>query len=238
MRKNRMMRVASALLVVVLLTTCAISGTFAKYVTNGTATASARVAEFGVSVTGSSDTMFAKAYNGTGYTVAGGATKTITVEAETYVVAPGTNGTLAAFGVKGSPEVAVEVTYDNVVVEIGNNWVDKNGDFYCPIAVTVNTVVFCGLDYEDADEFESDIEEAIQKAAKNYAPNTNLDGVDGDLSVSWNWYFDQADHLNAHGDCTKEQDDEMDTYLGDRAVVTANAGTISVAVTCTVTQID
>ena len=44
MKKNVMMRVASALLVAVLLTTCAISGTFAKYVSTSTGTDSARVA--------------------------------------------------------------------------------------------------------------------------------------------------------------------------------------------------
>ena len=47
MKKNVMMRVASVLLVAVMLTTCVISGTFAKYVTDGTATDSARVAKWG-----------------------------------------------------------------------------------------------------------------------------------------------------------------------------------------------
>ncbi len=48
MRKNKMMRVASALMVAVLLTTCAISGTFAKYVTTDEFTDQARVAKWGV----------------------------------------------------------------------------------------------------------------------------------------------------------------------------------------------
>ena len=47
MKKNRMMRLASGLMVAVLLTTCAISGTFAKYVTEATATDTARVAYWG-----------------------------------------------------------------------------------------------------------------------------------------------------------------------------------------------
>ena len=50
MKKNRMMRVASALLVAVLLTTCAISGTFAKYVTTESGSDFARVAKWGVNV--------------------------------------------------------------------------------------------------------------------------------------------------------------------------------------------
>ncbi|MDE6767712.1 MAG: hypothetical protein K2J35_05915, partial [Eubacterium sp.] len=61
MKKNKMMRIASALLVLCLLTTCVISGTFAKYVTSNDGSDSARVAKFGVSVTVSGST-FAKEY--------------------------------------------------------------------------------------------------------------------------------------------------------------------------------
>lgn len=46
MKKNIMMRVASALLIAVLLTTCAISGTFAKYVSTVEGSDSARVAKW------------------------------------------------------------------------------------------------------------------------------------------------------------------------------------------------
>ena len=48
MKKNTMMRVASALLVAVLLTTCAISGTFAKYVSTSNGSDSARVAKWDI----------------------------------------------------------------------------------------------------------------------------------------------------------------------------------------------
>ena len=44
MKKNTMMRIASVLLVAVLVTTCAISGTFAKYVSTANGTGSATVA--------------------------------------------------------------------------------------------------------------------------------------------------------------------------------------------------
>ena len=53
MKKNVMMRAASALLVAVLLTTCAISGTFAKYTTSATGTDKARVAKWGFEAAGS-----------------------------------------------------------------------------------------------------------------------------------------------------------------------------------------
>ena len=50
MKKNKMMRIASVLLVAVLLSTCAISSTFAKYTTEFTGTTSAKVATWSVNV--------------------------------------------------------------------------------------------------------------------------------------------------------------------------------------------
>ncbi len=52
MKKNKMMRIASVLLVAVLLSTCAISGTFAKYVTTFEGTDTAKVATWAVTVNG------------------------------------------------------------------------------------------------------------------------------------------------------------------------------------------
>ena len=50
MKKIKTMRIASILLIAVLMTTCAISGTFAKYVTSAEGGDSARVAKWGVQV--------------------------------------------------------------------------------------------------------------------------------------------------------------------------------------------
>ena len=47
MKKNRAMRLAALLLVAVLMSTCGISGTFAKYVTEVSSEDSARVAYWG-----------------------------------------------------------------------------------------------------------------------------------------------------------------------------------------------
>ena len=63
MKKNVMMRVASALLVAVLMTTCAISGTFAKYTSETTDTETARVANWGWGSTAVTiDNLFKKVY--------------------------------------------------------------------------------------------------------------------------------------------------------------------------------
>lgn len=52
MKKNKMMRIASVLLVAVLLSTCAISGTFAKFVSSQEATDKAKVATWDIDFAG------------------------------------------------------------------------------------------------------------------------------------------------------------------------------------------
>ena len=116
MKKNKMMRSASALLVMTLLTTSVISGTFAKYTTAASAADTARVAKWGVSVE-ASGLLFSESYD----EVAKGnkahvKENTITVEsvnaanATDSVVAPGTNGGDGlTFKITGTPEVAVKI---------------------------------------------------------------------------------------------------------------------------------
>ena len=65
MKKNVMMRLASFLLVAVLISTSAISGTYAKYVTEATAKDTARVAAFGVQVAADFTEVFKEKYDTT-----------------------------------------------------------------------------------------------------------------------------------------------------------------------------
>ena len=66
MKKNTMMRLASALLVLVLLTTCAISGTFAKYTSTAAGDDYARVAYWGFGLDSAIeiDDLFVDVYDG------------------------------------------------------------------------------------------------------------------------------------------------------------------------------
>ena len=89
-------KLLATLLVLTILSTCVISGTFAQYTTSGTATDSARVAKFGVTVAASTSEAFAKTYDGT-------------VSADVKVVAPGTKGS-TSFTISGTPEVKVKIT--------------------------------------------------------------------------------------------------------------------------------
>ncbi|MEE1002564.1 MAG: hypothetical protein U0L17_02320 [Acutalibacteraceae bacterium] len=221
MKKNKMMRIASVLLVAVILTTCAISGTFAKYVTSGNGSDSARVAKFGVTVTGTADT-FKETYakNDAGFTLAAN-----TVVSTEDVVAPGTSGSMAAFTITGTPEVAVRVAFTGTL-ELGDKWVsDASSTYYCPIEITVGSDTFKGTTYASADEFEAAVNAKIATFTKDYEANTDLSTIGGDApAISWKWAFEGNDNVK-------------DTYLGDQAAA-GNAATISLDVTATVTQID
>lgn len=234
MKKNKMMRLASALLVLVLLTTCAISGTFAKYVTTGdAATDSARVAKWGVTIT-STDEMFYNSYKD----LAGGNNKAtytadedsdgITVQASvqgTKIVAPGTNGALVALDVAGTPEVDTQVTYAATLTL--QNW-EVESDEYCPIIITVNSEdYYVGkTDIEDIDDLKAEVEAAIVAKGARYHTNDDLSAVEDDLQVSWRWEFEK--------NTVTSQTDVKDTALGDAAT----AATIALEVTATITQID
>lgn len=221
MKKNKMMRIASVLLVAVILTTCAISGTFAKYVTSGNGSDSARVAKFGVTVTGTADTFketYAKDDNS--FTLAAN-----TVVSTEDVVAPGTSGSMAAFTITGTPEVAVRVAFAGTL-ELGDKWVsDASSTYYCPIEITVGSDTFKGTTYASADEFEAAVNAKIATFTKDYEANKDLSTIGGDApAISWKWAFEGNDNVK-------------DTYLGDQAAA-GNAATISLDVTATVTQID
>ena len=109
MRKNRMMRAASALLVAVLMTTGAVSGTFAKYTSQATASDSVTVAKWAFKV-GTTDIATTKNFsfnlfttiNDTGNT----ADETDVVNAK---IAPGTAGSFQ-FSLQNISEVTAKYT--------------------------------------------------------------------------------------------------------------------------------
>ena len=123
MKKNKMMRLASILLVCVLLTTSVISGTFAKYTTQDSASDVARVAKWGVElqVVGN---LYGDSYGENNKIVLDNNDK-ITVQAADYssnatdVVAPGTqNDEGFTFSLKGQPEVDGQITTEIVTQNI------------------------------------------------------------------------------------------------------------------------
>ena len=230
MKKNKMMRIASVLLIAAMLSTCVISGTFAKYVTSGTGSDNARVAKWGVTVT-PNGVMFEKEYGKDDNTYTLGANTV--VSSDTWnVVAPGTAHGMTEVLLQGTPEVATRVTYD-ATVEL-NGWVLSDGTTeYCPIIFTVegHTYGMYGTTAEftfgSVDVLEQAITEAIAACTKDYVANQDLYLANGDYpSVSWEWPFH-----------TSDENDVKDTDLGNKAAV-GNHAVIQITIETTVTQID
>ncbi len=225
MFKNKFLKLASILLMLCLITTCGVSGTLAKYTTGGTATDSARVAKWGVTVNVASDQAFKTEYKNS-------SNETI-VQSSTAgkVIAPGTSGALAVITLGGTPEVAVNVTYDVSLALTG--WTDGTND-YCPLVFTIGgeTYGLTGIKTSSEDtptptytygtiaELISAVEGAIEGINNSYAAGTNLSGK-GNISASWEWAF-------------SGNDDAKDTALG----TALTPPTVEFSLTVSVTQID
>lgn len=238
MKKNRMLRMASALLVLTLLTTCIIGGTFAKYTTSGAATDTARVAKWGVEVkcTGNA---FATEYDTDNTNVKGTIAKSVVTAAGTgadgkKLVAPGTSGKLFESSITGTPEVAVKV--ETSVEFTLNGWTINGSEEYCPIVISINGIEYKMGDTESQDnhvytsisDFESAVKNALKKYDATFGPNTNLEtAYNNKYDVEWYWAFEGSD-------ANPYQSDEKDTALGNLAT----APTIEFTCTTIVTQID
>ena len=160
MRKNRMMRLASALLILTMVTTCAISGTFAKYVTESKATDTARVAKWGMTVEVVGN-LFGANYNAKtnegGNDISALATGSVDSSDTDNIVAPGTKSdkkgmTLA---VKGTPEVDYTVEYANVD-EFVNKTIWLKTGYYAMLVETTEVTAdnFKGYYYKSGSSYK------------------------------------------------------------------------------------
>ena len=227
MKKNAMLKIAAILMVAVLLTTCAISSTFAKYVTTGAQSAAevGRVAKWDVEIVSSADGLFAEKYENGAVNASGN--DVVSVSADN-VVAPGTaNSASLTATINGQPEVAFSLTTVATVTLTG--WVgdfdndDSTEDtYYCPLVVKVNgTTVEAGA---NAAAYAANIKSAIETAGtEEFAAGTELTDEVVGVTVEWSWDFD------ANGVGTN---DAKDTILGE-----AGSSTISIAIQQTATQI-
>lgn len=235
-KKNWTLRAAVLMLALVLITSCFVGGTFAKYVTSGSGTDSARVAKFGVTVTANGD-VFAKEYATDDQTVVGTIAKSVI--STDKVVAPGTtsNGDFVAATITGTPEVAVRVSYklDTATLQL-ENWKDADDEFYCPLVFRVknnngNTVI-SGMEFQTADAMKAALVNAVAAYTKDYAPGTDLSGKAADtLTISWEWPFETGT------DTDKPANNVKDTFLGNEAAA-GRAAIVSLTLATTVTQID
>lgn len=234
MKRNRWMRAGGLLVVLTLITSCFVGGTFAKYVTENEGMDTARVAKWGVVVTVTGDGF--KTSYGKDYAYSNVEGDTVISSTEEKVVAPGTKGTFGGVEITGKPEVAVKIETTADVDLSGWNVADGD-EFYCPLVFTIGDKTINGLDYSKSTaggegSFENAIKDAIQKATtKEVEANTDLTEIGENITYSWEWPFE-----NATGDVAN-QSDELDTKLGNNAA-NGNAPTVSITVKTTVTQID
>ena len=188
-----------------------VSSTFAKYTTTGSASDSARVAKWGVTISAEAfgdDQLEADLATTENEIIAGG---------EADLLAPGTGIHFASIALSGTPEVAVKVTYSAELTLTG--WTGE----YCPLVFVINDQEYSmkGFSFTTVAEFEAKIEELIAAYSNTYEENTDLSTKAADeLTVSCYWAYEG-------------NDDVKDTALG-------NAGTakVELEITCTVTQID
>ena len=217
MKKTKLMRAALLLLVLTLVTSCFVGGTFAKYTTRAEGSDTARVAKWGVEITANGATFANKYATDTGNVVGTIANSVVSANAD-KVIAPGTKGNMVGMTITGTPEVAVSVNYAaNFKVE---GWT-VDDKFYCPLQIKVGSTMIDGVKFNNAVAFENAVNTEISTYNKNYAAGTDLSTASVTTpSVSWEWPF--------------SVDDTKDTALGNLPI----APTVSLEVTTTVTQID
>lgn len=223
MKKNNTMRIAAGLAVAALLSTCLVSGTYAKYTTGDTSNDTAQVAKWGVKVQSNGGGTFAHEYakDNNAFTVAD---NTVVAQGKYDLVAPGTSGTFEAATVSGKPEVAVHV--DNKAEITLNGWniaTDHPNGFYCPLTFKVNGTAVDLAKCHSAADVQTAIQAAVAVTSGDYAAGTELSNANS-AKIEWAWAFEIGD----------DEADKKDTALGDLA----DPPTISISVTTTVTQID
>lgn len=256
MKKNAMMRIASVLLVAVLLTTCSISGTFAKYVSEASGEASARVAYWGwgADSTLTIDGLFAETYGERGFAVPQDNHDVSVRSADGNVLAPGTRGE-AEFSFRyteKTPEFeptfidAPEVDY----------YFDVTVDAICDKLIRDNRNIQWALDdgwFGTWDELVDALNELERTADGVYEAGQLPYGFDFDdtHTIRWQWIFDNEDE-DPYGSPRPEYEyevspppyssappmtltqDEYDTYMGNQA----DLDNVSIKITITATQID
>ena len=235
MKKNKMMRAASALMVATLLTTSVISGTFAKYTTNAVGGDVARVATWGFTQTTIElDDLFKSAYDSTTNPTVKNST-----ESNSDLIAPGTTGSDTFSFTYAGQENAPEVAYTFEVSTEGS---------YCAEDIKNNPNIKWELDngeWGTWDQLITAIEALDGNKIANgslpanyYAPGTLPDKFNkknaNEHTVKWKWEFE------TQGDTTDQ--DVKDTAMGNKYEAMDNnkvfLDLVNLVITITATQID
>lgn len=222
MKKNKMMRLASCLLVAVMLTTSVISGTFAKYVTSDSATTSARVARWGFDTTTITlDDLFAASYD-EGKVLSSDLSK---------VIAPGTTGSQTiVFDTESgaAPEVAYSFTVEATsVADDDDNDIIDNPNIKWAFYKQGETKTFGTF---------AEMLTAINGMTEPQINPDNLPKLSDVYVIEWKWIFDE-NAANKEGDTSNY--DSGDTLMGNAGNgVLTELEKIDLTISITATQID
>ena len=246
MKKNTMMRVASVLLVAVLLSTCVISSTFAKYTTQVSSSDSARVAYWGFQSSNTMDItgLFAKDYTD------------VTSKNDKDVIAPGTNGSVSFQFLYDESVTANTVAQTMTGPEVDYNFtisVVAN----CDAAIQENKNIVWKLNGGSELTWPELIEAIVElsgatnvtyvnngttTATVRYEANSLPPQFNNDQThtISWEWKFDggnneyAVDGQQGSGTDGKLTQDEYDTYMGNMEEM----DDVSIEITINATQVN
>lgn len=204
MKKNKIMRLASGLLVVAMMTTCAISGTFAKYISTTSGNDTATVAKWSfevndteIAVTGTAQTVDFKLFetiNDTGNTAD-------EADVKDEKIAPGTSGSFA-LKLENTSEVNAKYTIT----------LDESNSSDIPLQYSLD-----GATWKDS------IAELTTTGLTEQA--IDMETGSATHTVYWRWVYE-----GATDDAHNSQTDITDVALGVAAQTTAPTVTISASV--------
>lgn len=212
MKKNRAMRVAAMLLVLVMMTSCFVGGTFAKYTTSKDTSATARVAHWGFNAAETVTFALFDTSDDTGIQ---------TIEG-TNLIAPGSTNTIDFTLVNADAETAPEVAYKITVDTTGTTATlseeleealtftldNKTYDTWAELVTAVKTL-------------SGDVSGSKEYAAGTAVPDALANGKTH--SIGWTWAFER-------------NDDAGDTSLGNNAIDELEQLTLAIKIT--VDQLD
>lgn len=237
MRKNKMMRAASGLLVATLLTTSVISGTFAKYTTSTTGTDKARVAYWGFNQDAKTEIdLFDSAYDSTG-------NATVKSQNGDNVVAPGTAKTTTfAFCYTNGKSSNTVTTADITAPEVDYTFTVDVQTSGATDKLDANPSFKWTLAKGDADATEYQTLEALTNAIKALSGEADgsVDYKAGKLPgaftsanetyhIGWVWDFENGNDADAIA-----KQDAIDTAMGNADAL----DNVTLTITITATQVD
>lgn len=216
MKKNKMMRTASGLLVATLLSTSIIAGTFAKYTSSASGSDSARVAKWEVTyqntATGSQEVSLTGSPTNLSVTLFDYTDGNVAVKGaqnDTKVIAPGTEGSFS-FKVTSKSEVAAKTSVT----------LTETNDSKIPIEYGLKPTDGDVTTWVKADD-NGKINLTMDKTFPASAASSNVTET---YTVCWRWAFTGDESINY----TSNQTNSTDTTLGIKGTDTV---TVNLAIT-------